>query len=144
MAIRSLVLEITYSYPAVTSDGRKYKGSRCVRIMLPGGDLQSFLTSLPDDIDEYSMAWLTVERPDGKLISFVDGVQPSSQGEGWGPLVRLGDMDKEYTDAVRAQASRWARHDLDSARGVSRPPGEQTGAGWADAEIKDASEPAGE
>ncbi len=109
MAIRRLLIHLTFERTATSELGQPYTYHQVLAVDLVSEDVKRFLDQIPDDIDEHSSISVAILREDEKVIGYADGMAPCSEGEGWGEMKRMSEIENNYADAMRNTIEIFAR-----------------------------------
>ncbi|HET6385939.1 MAG TPA: hypothetical protein VFJ58_21310 [Armatimonadota bacterium] len=115
MAIKQFVVSVKYEQVELDEEGREHRGSQGVDVDLVTESVEEFLARIPDDINDHSVLMVTITRPDGKMISFADGITMLDTEAGPDApeaYRRLYQFEDSYDDRVRHNSSLWAARRL--------------------------------
>jgi len=108
MNIDQFMIYLMIEENSESSDGRIYKSHRCIEVDLIDGDLQNFLSSIPDTFGDNSQIWISIKAKNGNRVSFVDGLDERVPGFGWTESIGI-----ERAEQLRRNASVWADRALE-------------------------------
>jgi hypothetical protein len=99
MAIKQFLITLFVTRNRINEvTGKIYEAVQVLKADLVKDDIQEFLSKIPEEIDQRSMVWVCITRPDNEQVTFVDGIEDG---------VRLqSDKQEELRTEARIMAER--------------------------------------
>ncbi|HET6387550.1 MAG TPA: hypothetical protein VFJ58_29530 [Armatimonadota bacterium] len=123
MAIKQFVVSVIYEHAELDEEGREHRGGQLVDVDLVTESVEEFLARIPDDINEHSVLMVTITRPDGRMISFADGItmlDTEAGPDAPGAYRRLYQFEDNYDDRIRHTSGLFASRRLRPTDGASQ------------------------
>lgn len=111
MKIKQFMLFLLVEKTGIMGNDDKYSYPQSLQVDLVNGDVQAFLESIPEDLNENSQLWTVITTMDGRIMSYVDGMSFIHTEEKAGVVYR--PMDAENREKMRFDAVTFAGRHLE-------------------------------